>query len=163
MSKLLRTQGASPQIPEGFLDWGQMRFAPGFTPAAQPTTRRRCPCSWRRCRTMPRSGAGPLGAVAGRPGDDAPGADRPRCRIRFPVRSARPDHPERPGAGRNAGRVCRVRAGYLAGSREGGNRPSPEGWEAVRAAPDCRQARPGNKAVAPGGAELSGNRPVPRG
>ena len=49
-----------------------------------------------------------------------------------------PDDPQRQSTGRDAGSVCGVRAGYFAGPREGGNRPSKKGWETAWAAHDSR-------------------------
>ena len=68
-----------------------------------------------RGRLRPGLATGSPGAVAGGPDELAARTDRPRHRVRLPVRSARPDDPERAGAGRNAGRVRRVRAGYFCG------------------------------------------------
>ena len=79
------------------------------------------------------------------------------------VGSGATTRPQRAGAGRYAGRVCGVRAGYFAGSRESGNRPSPQSWKAAWTALDRWQTSAGNETSAAGGAQLSGNRPVPGG
>src|ERR1700687_3778008 len=104
-------------------------------------------------RSGPGLAAGSLGAVAGRPGEHAPGIERARSRIRVAMRSARPHDPERQSARRHAGRVRRIRTGYPARSGEGGNRSSEKGREPPWAANDRRQARAGDEATSQGWAQ----------
>jgi hypothetical protein len=63
------------------------------------------------------------GTVAGRSREHVAGTECARSGICVTVRGARPDHAERPRVSRHAGRVRRIRAGYIERPGEGqGNR-----------------------------------------
>ena len=79
-------------------------------------------------------------------------------RLRLARRGHRPDHAERPGPGRHARGLRRVRAGHPPRSREGRDRPGPQGGSPSRQAADDRQAcRRGEKAL-PTGCQQAGDR-----